>query len=190
MAAGSSSRLGTPKQLLKWKGTSLLEHVISTAVGTEIGVVTVVLGANKDAIYSKIERFVAEIIHNKTWKKGLGNSIAFGIRHISKSNKIDGALVVLGDQPLVTSAYLKEMISQFNPGQQQIIATQYPNGKKGVPVLFDSYYFPELGEQDGDKGAKTILEKYKEHVRLLEGTDILSDIDTISDYEALYNAHH
>ncbi|TJY34659.1 nucleotidyltransferase family protein [Pontimicrobium aquaticum] len=185
MAAGSSSRMGQPKQLLPWNNTTLIENAITNALQLDTSKTIVVLGANSEQIISKIESYPIEIIHNPNWEKGLGNSIAFGVNHIKNNNPIDGVLVVLADQPLIHSSYLKEVVSVFNANKHQIIATKYPNGKSGVPALFDTFYLEELSIIDGDKGAKAILEKYADSVITIQLDTSILDVDTEEDYNKL-----
>ncbi len=191
LAAGASTRIGTPKQLLKWKNTTLLGHAIITAKKLNTKDIIVILGNNYALIKSKINNSGVQILNNKNWKKGLGNSIAFGVNNIleNKSN-IDGILIMLSDQPLIDSKYLISLINKFIIGKHLIIATSYKNGKQGVPVLFDRIYFNELSKLNDDKGAKAIIEKYIKNVLVVNGEQIISDIDTLENYKNLYNANH
>ena len=190
MAAGSSSRMGEPKQLLQWKEVTLIEDVITKVLQLNTTKTIVVLGANEDKITSKIKSYPIEIIHNIEWKKGLGNSIAFGVRHIKKNHEVDGVLIVLADQPLIEASYLTTMIVLFEVNKDQIIATQYKNWKLGVPALFDKCYFKELSTIDGDKGAKSILEKYSDSVITTQLATNVFDIDTEEDYKKLNSINH
>jgi len=185
MAAGSSSRMGTPKQLLSWKDTTLIENVMSNVLQLEPSKSIIVLGANSEQITPKIEPHPVEIIHNPDWNNGLGNSIAFGVNYIQNNYKVDGVLIILADQPLIDTSYLKGMIISFEAGKNQIIATQYDNEKLGVPALFDKYYFEELSAIDGDKGAKSILEKYSDQVITTQFETNVFDVDTKEDYKKL-----
>ncbi len=185
MAAGSSSRMGTPKQLLPWKNATLIENVIAKALQLNTSKTLVVLGANKDVIIKKIASYPIEVVHNKKWHKGLGNSIAFGINHILSTYKAEAVLIVLADQPLIKGSYLEEMLDIFEASTAQIIATRYQNGKTGVPVLFDKSYFEELSVIDGDNGAKEILRNYSNSVKTLLFEANVFDIDTEEDYNKL-----
>lgn len=185
MAAGSSSRMGAPKQLLPWKEVTLIEGVITKVLHLNTFKTIVVLGANEDKIVPKITSYPIEIIHNLEWEKGLGNSIAFGVNYIKNNYQTDGVLIVLSDQPLIHSSYLKGMIGEFEPNRQQIIATKYPSGKLGVPALFDASYLEELSTIDGDKGAKSILEKYANSVITAQIDTNVFDVDTDEDYNKL-----
>lgn len=182
--------MGTPKQLLKWKQSTLIESVIKTVVDSESSTNIVVLGAHADVISSKTERFSIKTIHSKNWGKGLGNSIAYGVKYIMEQENVDGVLIVLGDQPLITTQFLNDIIFKFIEGEKCIIATQYPNEKLGVPVLFDKCYFDELLTLDDDKGAKALITKYQQKAQQVQGHDLILDIDTEADYERVYKMYH
>ena len=145
LAAGSSTRMGQPKQLLKWGDYTLLDHAIETVLEANTHEVILVLGSNFELINKTIKNHGVTILYNKNWTQGLGTSIACGAHYISNSiPNIDGVLLVLADQPLIDSHYLKSMIKNFVPNNKQIMATLYNNGKQGVPVLFDKHYIEEL----------------------------------------------
>jgi len=191
LAAGASSRMGTPKQLLKWKNTTLLGHALKTAKGINQSKIVVVLGANFELIKAKVNLDNCEILKNENWEEGLGKSIATGVSHVLRNDlNIDAVLVMLADQPLIDGAYLNTMIIAYREGAFQIVATSYKNGKQGVPVLFDKAYFQELSQLNDDKGAKAILRKHAANVIVVNATHDVSDIDTIDAYERLYAANH
>ena len=191
LAAGGSTRMGEPKQLLNWKRTTLIGHAIETTQQLGQSKTIVILGANYDSIKSKIEHYRIKVLNNKYWKFGLGNSLAFGIKSILRSNlNLDGVLVMLADQPLVDSAFLSSIIEAFKAGNQQIVASIYKDSKQGVPVLFDKFYFEELSQLNDDKGANAILQKYVDKLTGINADGIVSDIDTINDYEQLYEGNH
>ena len=183
--------MGEPKQLLPWKNTFLLNHIINTAIQLDNSKTYVVLGANHEFIKSNIQRDDINIIHNENWELGLGSSIAFGITSIMKSEyKFDGVLIILGDQPLINLSYLKILCSKFTYGNNQIIASTYEGKKIGVPALFDMVYFDELSKLNEDKGAKKIINEHIAYVVGLDASTLIADIDTIEDYKKLYKANH
>jgi len=191
LAAGGSSRMGRPKQLLKWKHTTLIGHAIETVKQLDILKTVVVLGANHDKIKPVVEQHQIEILINKHWESGLGNSLAYGISSILESTiNLDGVIIMLADQPLIDVAFLNVILNNFEIGKQQIIASVYKEDKRGVPVLFDAVYFKELSQLIDDKGAKSILQKYTNRVISVDAKELVSDIDTLEDYERLYNANH
>ena len=185
-AAGSSSRMGVPKQLLKWKNTTLLGHAIASSQAIPVSKTVVVLGANFDRIFNEIKHLDIHVLENKDWQDGLGKSIATGVSFVRRNiPDCEGILILLPDQPTIETAYLKSLFDTFMPGTGQIIATSYNNGNRGVPALFDKMYFNELAVLKDDKGAKSILNTYTEHVEVLNAGHVISDIDTLEDYERL-----
>ncbi|NNK82237.1 MAG: nucleotidyltransferase family protein, partial [Flavobacteriaceae bacterium] len=191
LAAGNSSRLGQPKQLLKWKSSNLLQHAIDTVKKVQSDSVILVLGANYQKIISEINTNSVHVLNNKTWHNGLGNSIAFGVNYIEKTfPEIEAILISLADQPLITKSYLLQMISEFNICKKQIIGTANKNNRLGVPALFDKEYFEELMQLNNDEGAKHIIKNHLQVVRFIEASQMFSDIDTLEAYKKLYNANH
>jgi len=190
LAAGESKRMGTVKQLLKWKNTTLLGHTI--LVSEELNLKTfAVLGANYERIKNSINHYSIQILHNENWKNGLGSSIAFGINNILNiESNIDAVLILLADQPLIGSEYLNSMISKFEKRKNKIIVSSYKDGKKGVPALFDKIYFKELAQLSNDNGAKILIKKYTDNVVLLKAESLVLDIDTLEDYQNLYMNNH
>ena len=186
LAAGASKRMGEPKQLLPWGHSTLIEHVIQKSLKVEVKEVSVVLGANYDIINNKIKNYPINIINNIDWKVGLSSSISKAVTHYIRDPKIDALIFILADQPFVTDDYLNLMLSNFTPNQNQIIATQYEDGKLGIPVLFDRYYFDELLSLNGDFGANHILQNNKSYVNILEASFKCFDIDTKDDYKKAY----
>lgn len=183
--------MGAPKQLLPWGNSTLLGHAVETALQLPCNTLAVVLGASSEEIKETIMGDAVLVFEHTHWKDGLGTSIAWGVTQLLElTPEIDGVLILLADQPLVTSDYLNAIITQFEPGKQQIIATSYDEQKQGVPALFDAAYLNELTTLKGDKGAKEILQKHLTKVQLLSAEGQLSDIDTLEDYRALYTANH
>lgn len=190
-AAGASRRVGTPKQLLKWGSSTLLGHAIETAQQLDICEIVVVLGAFSEKIETEIKKYAIQTKVNKSWESGLGSTIAIGIDHLIQSDKnFDAVLIMLADQPLIIPYYLNAMIDQFEAGKKQIIASRYREGKFGVPALFDRNYFLELTLLKDDQGAKKLIEKHFEYVSSVDMNPLISDIDTLEDYQKMYAANH
>lgn len=191
LAAGSASRMGRPKQLLKWKNTTILGNAIHIASQLKVEKTVLVLGAHYDSIISNISKGNHITIKNDDWEQGLGNSIAFGVRFIKESfSEIENILIMLTDQPLIDYNFLKHMIDRPILTKKQIVCTAYKNKKVGVPAMFNKIYFKELMQLNSDIGARDILKKYTNELLHLNGEDIIQDIDTMDDYNALYNKHH
>lgn len=186
-AAGASKRMGEPKQLLKWGNTTLINHTINTAVEVNSKEIILVLGAHFELIEKNIENSEVTILNNIYWENGLGKSIAYAIEYLKKSQLgVDGVLVILADQPFITSDFLKLMISKFEINRNQIIATSYGDDKLGVPALFDASHFEELSQLKDDFGAKLILKKYHSEVKCISPPKENIDLDTKLDYTNLY----
>ena len=178
LAAGASQRMGKPKQLLPWAEGTLIEHQIHILLETNHKV-SVVLGAYADKISEVIEKFPIDIYTNKDWENGMGTSISYGLKMlIEKHPKVDAVLISLIDQPLIKSTHFKKMIDVFQPGENEIIVSYSEKGWSGSPVLFDKVYFKELLKLKGDEGAKRIVQKYRNSVKLIDGGESLTDIDT------------
>ena len=190
LAAGASSRMGEPKQLLQWGQTTLLGHTIKTAKEVNLREIIVVLGANYKLISKEVENETVTMLDNNDWQQGLGTSISCAVQYLQKSNsEVKGVLFVLCDQPFINADYLRLMVSGFVPNSKQIIATFYQNGKQGVPVLFDMFYFNELVLLKDDFGAKDILKKYEPQTIVLKPPTENLDLDTKEDYTTLYQSN-
>lgn len=168
------------KQLLPLGESTLLEHVIEQAKATAAREIIVVLGANYETIRAEISSKKINIVFNEHWENGLGSSIAAGIKEV-KNKEITAALVMLGDQPLIDSEYLEELIDTHREYPSQIIATKYPTSH-GVPVIFPKEWFQELAGLNDDKGAKSIIQQ-EQYLKVLDPGNKILDLDTPGDYE-------
>jgi molybdenum cofactor cytidylyltransferase len=185
LSAGDSRRMGQPKQLLSWGKRTLIEHQIQIRLLTGQEVI-VVLGGNSEKILPVIEKLNVTILVNKEWLNGMGNSLAYGIKMLSKEfNTADGVLISLVDQPLVSTSHFENMINSFHPGSRQIIVSESASGWRGVPVLFDKIYFEELKQLTGNDGARIIIHKHLSFVKAIECGNLLEDIDTPDAYRQL-----
>lgn len=185
LAAGSSSRMKTTKQLLPIGKTTLLGATIEYALQSNTKRIYCVLGANAETIKTSISKYNIETISNPNYKSGLSSSIATGIQHISNQN-FDAVLLVLGDQPLITSSYFNEMINTFKKHSKKIIASGY-NTNLGVPAIIPKIYFNDLLSLEGDKGAKTFLNSKKDKIIKLDSANVM-DIDTPKEYQDYINS--
>lgn len=190
LAAGESSRMGQPKQLLPWKGSTLLEHSIQQALKSQADDVYVVLGAHYSQTYPLCNKYQVNTLNNTEWSLDLGHSIRFGIESI-KSKMYDGALLILADQPQVSSKYLNTFITTFKSlkSTESILATAYPDNL-GIPILFGNQHFNKFINNTSTKGGKSILKKYGEQVKRIQPHSPLEDIDTLEDYQRLYKKYH
>ena len=183
LAAGSSSRLGKPKQNLVYKSQTLLQRAITTAAASVCKPVIVVLGANEEVIKPTIENDTINIIHNPDWQEGMASSIRLGINALQKIEPKAGSVILtLCDQPFVDTALLDELVKKKSA--KGIVASGY-NDTIGAPVLFDAVYFDELLLLKGQEGAKKLLLKYPDEVVTVPFPLGGIDVDTVEDYEKL-----
>ncbi len=182
LAAGNSTRMGTIKQLLPYKQTTLLGWAIKQAQQSKACDVFCVLGANAEIIKEQIEQYKVEIIFNVNYDEGLSASIVAGINHFAHK-EIDAVIIMLADQPNVNSIYLNELmiVSEINP--TKIVASNYEE-KIGVPAIFPKHYFDQLLNLKGDKGAKEFLNKHQSEIIKMKPCNLI-DIDTKEEYQKL-----
>lgn len=184
LAAGESKRLGEPKQNLLFLDKTLLQRSVETACETNCSPVLVVLGANYDLIYPRIPQDKVKILHNPEWREGLASSIRVGIAALAEIDEIDSVVIMLCDQPFVTSALIDELIRKQQLTGKAIVACAYKQ-TVGVPVIFQRALFNELLLLQGDEGAKKLLKSHPDDIESLpfEGGSI--DIDTTEDFNNL-----
>ena len=184
LAAGNSSRMKTPKQLLPIGSTTLLGLTIKNAIQSKAGKIFCVLGSEFDTVKKSIKDFDIEIINNLKYKSGLSSSIVEGIKHI-RSQSFDAALIMLADQPNVNSSYINNLIDNFGTNQIKIVASKYKDNL-GVPAIFPKQAFNDLLKLKGDKGAKDYLKAKKTSVVTIDSVNF-TDIDTPKDYKNYLN---
>ncbi len=185
LGAGSSSRLGRPKQLLPYNGKSLLEHSVDTANNAEANPVIVVLGADAALLEKLIDEKKVHIVENKEWEEGMASSIRCGVNalmHIAPSS--DAVILMVCDQPHVSASLLNELITIQKNSGRLIVTSQYEN-TFGPPALFYKTLFPELLKLKGDAGARNIVVQHIDDVATVLFTEGNIDIDTEEDYKAL-----
>ena len=185
LAAGSSSRLGKPKQLLEFDGMSLLNHGIIEATNSNACSVVVVLGANADLIANKIDGDIAIIVKNENWNEGMASSVRLGLGTLlSQIPSIDAVIFMTCDQPYISSSVLNDLMIKYQQTGKPIVTSNYGEAT-GPPALFHKSFFSELMELKGDVGAKKIIQQHDDQVATVLFLEGKIDIDTKKDYEAL-----
>ena len=186
LAAGNAKRLGQSKQLLPWGNSTLLEHVVKNVLTVDAHNFFVVLGAYSNEIIEKTDLSGATVLINDNWQQGLGSSIAWAITEIdNKYSGLNAVLLVLADQPFISSNHLDAMIKLQFTEKESIIITKKED-YKGVPVLFPKKFFGELMSLSNDEGARQIINRNKNCVQEIISQDNIADIDTFEAYEALH----
>jgi molybdenum cofactor cytidylyltransferase len=187
LAAGNSSRLGRPKQLLELNGYTLLRNTIIQAKLVPNSFVVVVTGAYKDLIDKELAYTAAKVVHNPHWEEGMASSISLGLYKLRASNpEIQACIVTVCDQPFVTAKIFSDLLDVQATTGKGIVASAYA-GTLGTPVLFGNGYFNELLGLKGQEGAKKLLSKFSDDTAPIAFEKGAVDIDTIDDYNNLIN---
>ncbi|MDG1697897.1 MAG: nucleotidyltransferase family protein [Polaribacter sp.] len=183
LAAGSSSRMGSIKQLLSINEKTLLQHTLDLSIKIKSTKTLCILGAHAEEIMQKVEGKKIEFVINRNHKLGLSSSIIRGIEHLQeKKTSFDGLFILLADQPAIKIDYYDEMMRLFLKNKKKIIASTYENGP-GVPAIFPAVFTKDLLQITGDKGAKEFLQKNKNKTLSPQTPVNLLDIDTPKDYK-------
>ncbi len=185
LSAGGSSRLnGEPKQLLEFGGKTFLRHAAEIAVAANFHSIVVVLGANREILRKEIDDLPVRIVINENWASGMSSSIRTGLSELVKKENPDAALIMLCDQPLVTTKTLLNLCEAFARTGKPIAACEYQN-TIGVPALFSGEIFAELLNLQDSDGAKKIIKKYVGKTALISAPEAALDVDTLEDLEKL-----
>jgi len=185
LAAGTSARMGSPKQLLTYKDKNLLRHTVDEALETGCESVFVVLGANIDLLRNELRDKPVSIIENKSWHEGMASSIRCALEKITGTIlRPDSIIFMVCDQPYVSSSLLLSLIAKKQETNLPIVASSYED-KLGTPALFHRSMFPALMQLTGDKGARKLIADNPEKVATVSFPEGITDIDTIADYELL-----
>jgi molybdenum cofactor cytidylyltransferase len=188
LAAGASTRMGAPKQLLLIEGKTLIKRVNDIALDTPCYPVVTVLGANRALIKKELANVPITIIDNPQWEKGMSSSIKMGLAGTYMTLKeIDAVIFLTVDMPYISANLINDMIKKANENEEiSIVACKYENGTgastNGIPVLFKRNMFSDLLELTGDEGAKKIILRNKEKTALIDFPDGKIDLDTIDEY--------
>ena len=183
LAAGTSSRLGQPKQLLTIDGEPIVKRVARAALAAQLAHVIVVVGHAADQIGPWLDDLDIGIALNPDFEAGQASSLRRGIRAIPAD--ADAVLFLLGDQPTLETAAIDSVINAYRQGGCPIVQARYRD-RPGHPVLFDRGLFPELMAVAGDLGARDVIRDHAAGVRFVDiDTDAPPDIDTDADYRQL-----
>jgi molybdenum cofactor cytidylyltransferase len=180
LAAGNSTRMGSAKQLLNFGGKPLLRHAVESAQASGCDPVIVVLGANEQEIRPVLAGLNVEIAVNERWAEGMGTSIQTGLQAL-ENRDICGAILILSDQPFVTSGFLRGLVEKHHQSGRPIVAAQYA-GTAGVPVFFAREAFPLLMALKPAQGCKGVILGHPADALLVDCPEAAIDIDTPEDY--------
>jgi molybdenum cofactor cytidylyltransferase len=181
LAAGASSRLRRPKQLVDFRGKPLLRHVVDAVGASSCAALAVVLGARANEIASVLEGALLAILPNDDWAQGIASSIRLATRWAS-SRGASALVLVLADQPLIDAAHVDRLVAAWRGGAS-VAASAY-DGVLGVPAVLDATLFPDLLALEGDRGVARILRVCADAVGI-PWPDGDLDVDTDADVLAL-----
>lgn len=182
LAAGASTRMGRPKQLIEFRGKPLVVHEVDVVIEAGAQPVVVVVGAHAEQVRPALENVRdISIVLNREWETGIASSLTAGLRALAHKSW-DGVLVTLADQPLVSAVMLRRLLSAFHEGAR-VVASSY-GGAPGVPAVFGAERVPELLDLTGDAGAARWLRSRPRDVTVVS-VDGLFDVDTPADVERL-----
>jgi molybdenum cofactor cytidylyltransferase len=175
LAAGESRRLGRPKQLLRFEGSTLIERAIRQAKAICDGRVTVVVGAHRDQILPLVEAVDVNVAINSEWATGMSSSLRAGIESLPAHSA--AAMLTLCDHPLVTVAQLTQLAEAWASDPDRAAASAY-NGTIGVPAIVPRRLYPNLLSLSGDAGAKLVLMQELRRLITLAIPEASLDVDT------------
>ena len=180
LAAGKAARFGRQKLLAAWRGRPLLEYALRAS--RESCECRVLLVTGEESFANLAARYADRVVRNPRFEDGIGTSIAAAAA--ACDSETDALIVVLGDQPLVTAAHLRALMTTWDGEEGGIVATSYAD-TRGPPVLFGSAYFSELAALHDDSGAKRILRAHAKRVRTVTFEPAAVDVDTPDDLAGL-----
>ena len=186
LAAGPSSRLGQPKQLVKVNGESLVRRSARLLMGMNPVSITVVIGFAGDAVKLELHDLPVRLVRNDDWEQGMGGSIACGVNNIPE--EVDGALVMLCDQWRLEGNDLTRLISAWSTDISRSSVASWYERKTfvyGPPALFTRNSFHELSNLSGSRGAKAVIGRQLEKVQFVEMKNAAYDLDKPKDLEQL-----
>ena len=188
LAAGRSSRLGRPKQLLPVHGEPLIRHTLRRVQASALDKVILVIGHEADEVRVAVAGLPAECVFNPDAAAGQSTSVRAGLAALAPD--VESAVFILGDQPGVDPKVIDTLIDAWRELRPAVVAPRYED-RIGNPILFDRRVFPELELLEGDTGARAVVRAYQDcgelHLVPIKGA-APSDVDTEADYVALIAA--
>jgi 4-nitrophenyl phosphatase len=184
LAAGGSTRFGSPKQLLDWQGRPLVANVADVAWSAGLSPTVVVVGAEAERVRSAVASRPVQILRNYRWETGVSTSLAVGLAALPSS--VAAAVFLPVDQPCLTPQLLQALRRRWERCDADIVVPTW-EGERGGPVLFGRALFPELAQLSGDVGGRALFDRHAERLCTLpvEDPQVLRDVDTPEAYARL-----
>ncbi|MGH2560093.1 MAG: nucleotidyltransferase family protein [Thermomicrobiales bacterium] len=189
LAAGGSSRLGHPKQLLDLGGQPLLAHILQNATASDLDEVLLVLGHEAARIANDVGEWGQRVVINPDYAKGQSTSVRRGLSSVNPTT--EAVIFLLGDQPHVGPDIINALIREFRASGGRIVQSTY-GGTRGNPVLIARELFPELARIRGDRGARDLLLTHRDEIVTVQVSDgpPPRDVDSEEDYQQLLADWH
>jgi len=185
LAAGGSSRMGRPKQLLRYRGSSLVRRAARAALDAGCAPLIVVLGAAAEPVRAELAGLPVETVVNAGWAGGVSGSIRLGVARLSLDPRpIRAAVLLACDQPRLDATVLARLMVAFDGRSGSRVACAYGD-TVGVPALFERAWFPRLTRLGGDRGAKTLLAECPALLATVPWPEGAIDVDSPEDLPAL-----
>jgi CTP:molybdopterin cytidylyltransferase MocA len=185
LAAGSSSRMGRPKQTLRYRGESLLRRAALAALGSGCGPVVVVTGAHAEMSRRELAGLDVREVSNPLWETGMASSVRAGVEGLLDADAdVAAAVFMLCDQPHVTAEVVSGLVAAHRATGSPVVASVYGEGF-GVPALFGRALFAELARLEGAAGAKQIIKRHASEAHFLPFKGGEVDVDTPEDFSRL-----
>ena len=184
LAAGGSTRLGEPKQLVVYKNSTLIRRATKALLGARCSPVVVVVGDDARSA-TELEGLGVRICKNEEWRSGMGSSLKAGLKLLMKdAPELDAAIIALSDQPFVTADDIKSLTREFRRSSSDIVAAEY-GATRGVPALFSRAIFTSLSDISDKNGARDLIRSGTFSVSGVPMPDAIRDIDTPQDLQKL-----
>jgi molybdenum cofactor cytidylyltransferase len=181
LAAGDSKRLGEPKQLIQWRGRSLVAHAVHAALEGDLTPIIVVLGADRDQVRQDLSQTPVAFVENPHWADGLSTSVVVGVDAANEGS--EAIILLLADTPFVNAELVRALVNEYRHTLSPLVAPR-AKGRRANPVLFDRVTFPALKEVTGNEGGRSLFKMFAK--RLIEWDEkILIDVDTAEDLHRL-----
>lgn len=185
LAAGESSRMGTDKALLLYRGRTFLEHILATLHNAGIEQLTVVLGHHADEIQLAAKLTGTEVVVNQDYRRGQTSSLQAGLRALDRP-AIQAVVLCLVDHPAVSTEVIRKLVAAFEQSAAPVVIPTY-QGQRGHPALISRALFAELLALSTNEGANTVIRKYRNSTQFVEVDDpgVLIDVDDPESYRRL-----
>jgi molybdenum cofactor cytidylyltransferase len=185
LAAGGSSRLGAPKQLLRWGDTTLLGHIVDALRELPFDEIFVVIGSSGDQILDQVDMTGVTVIENPEWEEGMASSLRVGLDAVLRLSRAEAVGIFLGDQPEISEDVVNGLLEARRSTKRQAIVPKY-RYVWGNPVLVERSLWPRLMSLEGDEGAKGLFQAHPEWVQEVWFEQRPPrDIDTRADFDEL-----